>query len=34
MGDNMRLVPFGELLHRIFEEYRTQRSVLDLPLSS
>jgi putative selenate reductase len=30
MGDKMRLVPFGELLERMFEEYRTQKSLFDL----
>jgi len=31
MGDKMRLLPFCELLRRLFEEYRTQRSVFDIP---
>ncbi|MFP4206851.1 MAG: putative selenate reductase subunit YgfK [Spirochaetaceae bacterium] len=31
MGDKMRLLPLGELLSRIFEEYRAQGSVFDLP---
>ena len=31
MGDKMRLLPFGELLERMFEEYKTQKSVFDLP---
>ncbi|QEN06584.1 putative selenate reductase subunit YgfK [Oceanispirochaeta crateris] len=31
MGDKMRLVPFGELLVRMFEEYKTQKSLFDLP---
>ncbi|MFO7780185.1 MAG: putative selenate reductase subunit YgfK [Spirochaetia bacterium] len=30
MGDKMRLLPFEELLSRIFEEYRAQGSVFDL----
>ncbi len=34
MGDKMRLLSFEELLQRIFEEYRSQRSILDLPRSS
>lgn len=28
MGDIMRPVPFGELLNRIFEEYKASRSIL------
>ena len=34
MGDTMRLVPFGELLERMFEEYRGQRSIFDIPEDS
>ena len=34
MGDKMRLIPFAELLERIFEEYRTAGSILDIPESS
>lgn len=34
MGDKMRLLPFEELLERVFEEYRTQRSIFDLPEGS
>ncbi len=34
MGDKMRLLPFGELLERIFEEYRDRRSIFDLHESS
>jgi putative selenate reductase len=30
MGDKMRLVSFGELLERLFEEYRGQGSFLDI----
>jgi putative selenate reductase len=31
MGDRLRLLPFAELLRRLFEEYRVQGSLLDLP---
>ncbi len=31
MGDKMRLLPFGELLERMFEEYKNQKSIFDLP---
>ncbi len=34
MGDKMRLIPFAELLERIFEEYRTSGSIFDIPESS
>ncbi len=34
MGDNMRLVPLGELLRRMLEEYREQRSIFDIPQDS
>jgi putative selenate reductase len=34
MGDKMRLLPFDELLHRILEEYRSQKSILDIPRDS
>ena len=30
MGDKMRLLPFTELLERIFEEYRNQKSIFDI----
>jgi len=33
MGDKMRLLPFSELLRRLFEEYKTQRSIFDIPES-
>jgi putative selenate reductase len=31
MSDKMRLVPFRELLSRMFEEYKNQKSIFDLP---
>ncbi|ORC34006.1 putative selenate reductase subunit YgfK [Marispirochaeta aestuarii] len=34
MGDAMRLLPFDELLTRIFEEYRDGGSIFDLPEDS
>jgi putative selenate reductase len=34
MGDKMRLLPFTELLERIFEEYRTQGSIFDIARDS